>query len=151
VKFSDFMGKLNTTSYRIFASVNVFCSESLAVTFAILLGWVPTELQITVLKINGIALLIAMGIDLTQYAWKRHTDKDYQAAKNQAQVQVQADVAQVDAGGAAPGAPAVQVTGENPGPAFPGVTAPAAVSPASPLPPFTYTGREPEPVPGQGD
>lgn len=73
---------LNTTSFRIAISVMMAAVLCTVVTGAIvLLNWMPTTQQSSVLTGVGAMILTMMGFDVIQFIGKRRTDADYVAAK----------------------------------------------------------------------
>lgn len=78
----EWIDNLNTTNYRIVVSVNIAAIASIVVLVGVtLLQWEPTKAQERVLIGLAVVLLTMMGIDVLQYLGKRHTDIDYQTAK----------------------------------------------------------------------
>ena len=73
---------LNTTSFRIAVSVIMAAVLCTVVTAAIvLLNWMPTTQQSSVLTGVGAMILTMMGFDVLQFIGQRRTDYGYVAAK----------------------------------------------------------------------
>ena len=78
----NWINSVNTTSFRIIASVCVACLGVLVILGAMILGgWEPKDSQLTVLLYVGGVVFGMMGLDVAQFATKRFTHSEYVAAK----------------------------------------------------------------------
>lgn len=85
----DWINRINTTPIRILISIGLAVQFVLSLQWATEHNdWTPTGTQITILYIITGIILTMMGFDVAQWVFKRHTDIDYQNAKNAAPPQV---------------------------------------------------------------
>lgn len=80
-RVTSWINEVNTTSFRILASVFGAIINITAIQVALLMGWAPTEIQLKVLIGEAGVLLTMMGFDVIQFASKRFSDKGLAAAK----------------------------------------------------------------------
>lgn len=74
---------INTTAFRIIASVLLACIGVVIVLLAIVWhNWFPTSEQVRVLAGLATVVLTMMGFDVLQFVGKRFSDTGYAAAKN---------------------------------------------------------------------
>src|SRR5688500_12710418 len=77
------INSVNSTSFRIMASVVTTCIICIMLVAAILFfGWEPNAIQMMVLYAVGGGLRTMMGYDVVQFVGKRWTDIDFQKARN---------------------------------------------------------------------
>lgn len=78
----NWINTVNTTSFRIVASVTLAFLGALIILCAVVFaGWEPKDSQLTVLFYMGGGLFAMMGLDVTQFATKRFSHVDYVKAK----------------------------------------------------------------------
>lgn len=78
----NWINTVNTTSFRIVASVCLAVIVALILIAALVFGgWEPKESQLTLLMYVGGGIFVMMGVDITQFITKRFTHSEYVAAK----------------------------------------------------------------------
>lgn len=79
---TNWINTVNTTSFRIIASVTLAVLGALIILSAVVFaGWEPKESQLTLLFYMGGGVFAMMGLDVAQFATKRFTHSEYVAAK----------------------------------------------------------------------